>query len=214
MEKINLTIETKSNLFIGGMPKRFEIGGVDMETVTDYKGQPIIPASSLKGMLRKIAKEMEGKDEKAKQIGEAYKKYLGKLQAEHKELRASRFHSEIAKASVESLFGIQGFNDTPKLIFKDLELKEEVAKWYSIDSKNKIEMNKKQIGANPRTYKTVRPGLVFRGEIILYRMEVLPVKGIKEFIKRALTQFNGGVYRLGNSKSRGYGYVEVHFDEE
>lgn len=229
MEKIKFKMTTKSNLCIGGVPKMFEIGGVDMETVTDYNGQPIIPASSLKGVLRRIIKEMDSQEETAKAIAEAYQKYLKKLKEETLKLLASgeykleqerisamekRFNYEITNASTEHLFGIQGFNDTPKLIFHDLKLKNAVKDWYSLDSKNKIEFIKKNTVANPRTYKTVRPGITFCGEIILHRMELLQVNGVAEFIKRALMHFNDGIYRLGNSGSRGYGYVEVKFDEE
>ena len=33
--------------------------------------------------------------------------------------------------------------------------------------------------------------------------------GIEEFIKSAVLEFNGGIYRLGNSGSRGYGRIET-----
>ena len=44
---------------------------------------------------------------------------------------------------------------------------------------------------------------------MLYRMELLEIDGIEEFIKSAVLEFNGGIYRLGNSGSRGYGRIET-----
>lgn len=205
----------------------FEIGGVDMETTTDHCGQPIIPASSLKGVLRRMTKEKKDKDETAKAIAKAYQVLLIKYRNENEKRLTSgqyelepertaamkkRFETEIEKASVENLFGIQGFHDTPKLLFQDLKLKKCMDDWYSLDSKNKIELNGLEISANPRSYKTVRPGITFHGEIILHQIEILQVRGIGEFIKNVLLQFNDGSYRLGNSGSRGYGHIEVSFD--
>ena len=51
---LKIHIKTLSNLFIGGAPKSFEIGGIDQWTAADEDGFPYIPASSLKGALRAI----------------------------------------------------------------------------------------------------------------------------------------------------------------
>ena len=51
---IKIRIKTLSNLFIGGTPMPFEIGGIDQWTAVDGEGFPCIPASSLKGALRAI----------------------------------------------------------------------------------------------------------------------------------------------------------------
>ena len=37
-DSINIKIQTQSNLFIGGMPTPFEIGGIDQQTATDQEG--------------------------------------------------------------------------------------------------------------------------------------------------------------------------------
>ena len=39
-------------------------------------------------------------------------------------------------------------------------------------------------------------------------------KEIKEFIKEVVLRFNDGIYRLGNSGSRGYGKIQVEVIEE
>ena len=53
INRVNLICETKSNLFIGGMNETFEIGGIDMYTVT-RDNKPYIPGSSLKGVFRNM----------------------------------------------------------------------------------------------------------------------------------------------------------------
>lgn len=249
--KISVNVTTKSNLFIGGSPATFEIGGVDLFTVTNAKGLPYIPGSSLKGVMRHMVRELlsgnpsEQPDDElhvlANEISQWYKDYLQKVALvqeeqlkqlkdtdnERKERAVKRMQDVIDRVSAEYLFGIEGFNDTPKLLFHDLEVvsAESVADrdaLFSIDTKNKIEdvkiKNGEHIVANPRTYRVVRPGVTFVGDIILYRFELLgdasKQQKIIEFIERLLLQFNEGIYRLGNSGSRGYGRVQVDIVKE
>lgn len=248
--KISVNVTTKSNLFIGGSPATFEIGGVDLFTVTNAKGLPYIPGSSLKGVMRHMVRELisgnpsEQPDDElhvlANEISQWYKDYLQKvalvqeeqltrlkIEDERKERAVRRMQDAIDRASAEYLFGIEGFNDTPKLLFNDLLVvsAESVADrdaLFSVDTKNKIEdvtiKNREHIVANPRSYRVVRPGVTFVGDIILYRFELLgdasKQQKIIEFIERLLLQFNEGIYRLGNSGSRGYGRVQVDIVKE
>ncbi|RAI89592.1 CRISPR-associated protein Csm3 [Paenibacillus pabuli] len=231
--EISINVTTRSNLFIGGSPTTFEIGGVDLFTVTDSNGMPYIPASSLKGTLRQIVRDMFTQHSSSTLIAEAYRCYLEKLRDNNSieckkynieqdriDRMAKRYETVIQKASAEYLFGIEGFNDTPKLLFNDLILVDHKAALdhlFSIDSKNSIETTTEEgvpiVTANPRTYRTVRPGVSFEGDIQLYHVEKLSEMSIKSYIKQfivdALDQFNSGIYRLGNSGSRGYGRVEV-----
>ena len=71
---LKIHIKTLSNLFIGGAPKSFEIGGIDQWTAADEDGFPCIPASSLKGALRAIVSR--DTSEKAAEITEWYREYL------------------------------------------------------------------------------------------------------------------------------------------
>jgi len=230
MDKISIKITTKSNLFIGGAPTTFEIGGIDLSTITDYEGYPYIPASSFKGTLRNIVRELieSGDNSICKEIKGAYIDYLINLKEENikkinKKFENSdisrgmevKYNKEIDNASAEFLFGIEGLNNTPKLIFNDLVIVDRNTKdLFSIDSKNSIDYgsNKSEkISALPRTYKTVRPGVTFSGDILFYNMKSLnlDINTIKEFIESAIKEFNEGIYRLGNSGSRGYGRVSV-----
>ena len=229
MERIDIKITTKTNLFIGDTPSTFEIGGIDAVTKTNYQGLPVIPASSFKGVLKRIIRDMAVPgNQQASKIENAYREYLNKLWQENESRikiisesveeerlnkMADRFRLAIENASVEYIFGIMGFNDTPKLIFGDFVPLEEVAKesYFSIDSKNTIMDSAvdKGIRSLPRIYKTVRPEITFYGNVLLHRMELLEMEGIEEFIKSAILEFNGGIYRLGNSGSRGYGRIET-----
>lgn len=231
MEKLNLRITTKSNVFIGGSPATFEIGGIDMYTITDYKGNPYIPASTFKGKLRTIIHDMiqEG-DPECNQIKEAYLAYLKQIfeksspekikkvdDTRYKhllEIREKRFQ----EASAEYLFGIDGFNRTPKLMFSDFIIEPHAyADPFSIDSKNSIkDEGDGKITSNPRIYQTIRPGISFHGEILFYQMEQLqiPLDIIQEVVKRAVLRFNDDIYRIGNSGSRGYGKIEIEVLKE
>ena len=228
MQRIKIKIETLSNLFIGGLPRTFEIGGIDQYTITDYNDLPIIPASSWKGALRNIIRNMErAEDCEVLKIKEGYRRYFVELKKKNqnkeilskvKEESIKNMNSQLDKmiegVSAEYLFGIQGFNLTPKLIFNDFHMNNCTSDWYSIDVKNSIEYVDNQIISNPRSYKTVRSGVEFKGEILLWDIEKLHVEGIKEFMGSVILKFNEGKYRLGNSGSRGYGRVQVKIESE
>lgn len=231
LDYISFTITTRSNLFIGGTPQMFEIGGVDLYTVTDFLGKPYIPASSWKGALRTVVHDLvhEGPSHpEAEEIGKSYENYLCNLkeqnmkQAESKGIEQeridrmqNRFDELISHASAEYLFGMEGFNRSPKLIFHDLQLSSPIVgtvdSLFSIDSKNTIEIGKENVSAKPRSYKTVRPGVSFTGMIDFYLFHELQIQKetVKSFITDAMEQFNQGTYRLGNSGSRGYGKIKV-----
>ena len=203
MKTLTVTIDTLSNLYIGGMPKAFEIGGIDMQTVTQG-GQPYIPASSFKGGLRDICKDYPNKE-----IEEIYKDYNIPPQIK----------CETAKHLF--IFGIQGVNRSPKILLTDFSLITDTKDYFSIDSKNSIEEKSGTLISNPRTYQVARSGLSFRGELILNfdslskneeeieRIETI----VKGYIQEMCAKFSKGVYRIGNSKSRGYGHITVKVSE-
>lgn len=233
IEKLTIQVTTLSNLFIGGSPAAFEIGGIDLFTVTNFQGRPYIPASSIKGTLRSIIKER--KDLIGSQvIGEAYQKYLSALRAENikrlqdmnideeRKISVEKRFEELGQATSEFLFGMEGFNRSPKLLFNDLkviDVREHVEDYFSIDSKNSIEQisnPEEKLAAIPRIYKTVRPGVIFQGDILFYQLDQLNIEHaqVRDYVVRALEQLNTGIYRLGNSGSRGYGRVRVEIIQE
>lgn len=228
---ITIKIKTLSNLYIGGMPAPFEIGGIDQRTVVDQEGFPCIPGSSLKGTLRTMVREDQST--MAEEIGAMFKSYLDKEKRENwpkimemvqeEEARArikERYQKAIEQASAEYLFGIEGFNGTPKLLFNDLLLCEEFRKkqtCFSIDMKNSIDANGEAPASNPRTYQTARSNLEFVGEIGFYKINSLGEQAeelCRKYVLYNLKKFDEGFYRLGNSKSRGYGKVKLQPDKE
>ena len=199
MKTLSVTVTTLSSLYIGGMPKGFEIGGIDMQTATQNE-KPYIPASSFKGALRDICR-----DNPRTCVSELYKDYEQSKQIEE----------ETPKHLF--LFGIQGVNRSPKIIFTDLALTEATENCFSIESKNSITEGEGCLESNPRTYRVARSGLIFEGQMYLNFDELKrspedtksPQEIVEEYLVEMCNKFAEGVYRIGNSKSRGYGHVDV-----
>lgn len=225
-ELIKLKIKTLSNLFIGGAPAPFEIGGVDMYTIVDANMRPYIPASSFKGALRAIIHE--NTDEVSKEIAALYRKYLEVERASNKarieglikeresfDRTMERYDKVIQASNAEYLFGVEDFNNTPKLVFTDFWLPDNFQNskdYFSIDAKNSIAETAERPASDPRIYKAARNGLVFTGEILFSRIELLGENALdlcRKYLIDNVTKFNDGIHRLGNSKSRGYGKIEV-----
>ena len=128
-----------------------------------------------------------------------------------------RYTEAIDAASACYLFGIREFNNTPKLLFNDLRLREEcrdLKKCFSIDAKTSIDCSGTEPKSNPRTYKAVRKGMEFDGEIEFYHFDEEICQKCKKYLIQNLEKFNDGIYRLGGSKSRGYGKIHVSILED
>ena len=136
---------------------------------------------------------------------------------EEKERIEKRYTEAIDAASACYLFGIREFNNTPKLLFNDLRLREEcrdLKKCFSIDAKTSIDCSGTEPKSNPRTYKAVRKGMEFDGEIEFYHFDEEICQKCKKYLIQNLEKFNDGIYRLGGSKSRGYGKIHVSILED
>lgn len=226
---LKIRIKALSNLFIGGTPRSFEIGGIDQWTAVDDEGFPCIPASSLKGALRAVVQKDSSKEAKEiagwyadrlRQEKESAKQQISTYLNKNKDMKEmmdrleERYTNAAEYASPVYLFGIREFNDTPKLLFNDLRLADEyrdMGKCFSIDAKTSIDSNGTEPKSNPRTYKAVKVGMEFEGVIDFYGFEGEEDFALKcsAYIAENLKKFNDGVYRLGNSKSRGYGKICV-----
>ena len=228
INRINLICETKSNLFIGGMNETFEIGGIDMYTIT-RDGMPYIPGSSIKGVFRNMFKEVyntcelvekifsEYFDEEIKKIDNVLNEIKDNnenIENKHlleEKLNKSKNNIENLKGNikVENVFGMSGLNSHPRLIFSDFEIFENNNEdYFSIDAKNKIKCKENEIESIPRIYKTVRKGVKFTGNISLEKIPKKFRNELYNIIINSLDSFNNGNYRIGNSQSRGYGLVE------
>ena len=223
MRKIKVKIETKSNCLIGNHTQSFSIGGVDQCTTVDNDGKPLIQASAFKGSTRFIVKS-EGSDmEETKKF---YKNYLedllkkyekrkleNNLNSQNLEEIINKIKECINNLKPEYLFGIEGINTTPRLYFSDLKVvdgRKNTEEYFIIDSKTAILEDGDEVVSNPRTYKAIRPGVKFKGEIILRDFKnFVDIKKIAAELVEKLELFNDGYYRMGNSKSRGYGKISI-----
>lgn len=206
--KLKIEVETMSGLYIGGIPQGYSLGGVDMITATQ-NDVPYIPGSSFKGALREICR-----DHANDKIVAIYDKYLDKLPGVNKD--------EVIGTGIPMhlyVFGIQGINRSPKLVFSDLTLPNDFQKkmpmLFSRESKNTITEADGKIAANPRTYKVAASGLTFIGYAWSRGFaDTQQAETVCNYIINMAKKFNNGEYRLGNSKSRGYGHVEVKITVE
>lgn len=231
---IKLRITTQSNVLMGGADSSFEIGGVDQSTVVNIDGEPYIPASAFKGMVRKIMNDFKNSNE-GQCVNGILKKYLevtkknllGELDKKANDNKNNNekikkieelkktvdkiYSAEIKKLTPAEILGIQNIQQVPKVIFTDFEMKKGQNNVFSIDNKNSIEEDGINIKSNPRTYRTIRKGIIFEGEIYFYDFDKFgeDLDKIVDYIQEMLLKFNEGVYRIGNSKSRGYGKIKV-----
>lgn len=103
------------------------------------------------------------------------------------------------------------------MLFNDLRLREEcrdLKKCFSIDAKTSIDCSGTEPKSNPRIYKAVRKGMEFEGEIEFYHFDEEICQKCKRYLIQNLEKFNDGIYRLGGSKSRGYGKIHVSILED
>ena len=216
MDQINLSIETKANLLIGGVEQEFEIGGVDLSTVMNVLREPVINASTFKGIYRKILEDRDGHELSIKVL-EILRKYFESMKAEVIRQSADKVKAEekwnkiMDNLKASQILGISGVNGMPKVLFTDFLPVPGQNDYFSIDTKNRIEEDGDNISSRPRTYKCIRPGITFKGRIDFYQFQKYDDQEqiIKKYLEEALSEFNEGIYRLGNSKSRGYGLIRV-----
>lgn len=233
MEKLKIEITTKSNCLIGNQTESFSVGGVDQGTTIDENGYPMIPGSAIKGALRTIVRENNGELENIKQFyNEVFKEIDVDFDANIKFFEESgkdkqakivkKLKNDLGlywtkdkeKVRAEYIFGVEGFNELPKLYFSDFRVikdqnKQTKEDYFLIDSKTSIKEENGDLISNPRTYKVVKPEVKFEGEIYFKGFKNEDIEEIKEEIISMLNKFNNNLYFIGNSKSRGYGRIEV-----
>ena len=189
---------------------------------------PIIHGSSFKGALRNIVREKEKEEGKMIEtkkyvkllIEETLKKYENISKTEKIDKMLSNLEEKAKNSKAEYIFGMEGLNGMPRLFcsdFRVLEGKDEQENdYFLIETKNNLEEKDGEIFSNPRTYRAVKPGIMFKGVIRFQnplfkgsKEELEEIDKIKEELKEAIMEFNSGFYGIGNSKSRGYGQIEV-----
>ena len=232
MLEIKIKLTTMSSCLIGNQTESFSVGGIDQSTTVDENGNPIIHGSAFKGAFRNIVREREKMSEKMTATTKDYvklliEKTLTKYQAISEEEKTEKINKMLANLEekaknpkAEYIFGMEGINGMPRLFCSDFRVPIDQSKskedYFLIETKNSLEEKEGEIFSNPRTYKVVKPGVVFVGTIQFYNPffeksedEAKKLKSMENELKEALKVFNDGIYGIGNSKSRGYGQVQV-----
>ena len=232
MFEIEIKLKTKSSCLIGNQTESFSVGGVDQATTIDENGKPVIHGSSFKGALRNIVREKEKEEGKMIEtkkyvkllIEETLKKYENISKTEKIDKMLSNLEEKAKNSKAEYIFGMEGLNGMPRLFcsdFRVLEGKDEQENdYFLIETKNLLEEKNGEIFSKPRTYRVVKPGIVFEGAIrfknpffVLSEEKSKEIGEIKKELEEALLEFNTGFYGIGNSKSRGYGQIKIEILE-
>lgn len=228
MFEIKIKITTVSNCLIGNQTESFSVGGVDQFTTIDENKKPIIHGSAFKGAFRNIVREREKQEYKMREtkwyvkslIEETLKKYDDIPKTEKIETMLSNLAEKAQNPKAEYIFGMEGLNGMPRLYCSDFRIAESEQRlendYFSIDTKNNLEEKNGEIRSKPRTYRVIKPGIVFEGRIRFQNPffkdspeESKRIAEIKKELIEAVLEFNSGFYGIGNSKSRGYGQINV-----
>lgn len=240
MDLIKFKLITESNCLIGNQTTPFSTGGVDQSTLVDNSGYPMISGSAFKGALRNIYRENRSEfSETKKYIQEVFSEIVLKYNALISEFEndnktnqdkieqlkniVEKIKLKQAKDMPEYIFGIEELNNTPKLCFSDIKIKdkrEDMRKYFIVDMKNTIEEKDGKLESRPRTYKCIRPGVEFQG-VIRFNESGFSSDELKKLkkqmladVEKALLLFNDGFYGIGNSKSRGYGNIKITIEKQ
>jgi len=233
MFDIKIELKTVSNCLIGNQTESFSVGGVDQSTTIDENEKPIIHGSAFKGALRNIVREIEKEESKfikTKEyvksfIEETLKKYEDIPKTEKIDKILSNLKEKAENVKAEYIFGIEGLNGMPRLFCSDFRIKDKQKDnkkdgYFLIETKNLLEEKNGEIFSKPRTYRVVKPGIVFEGAIrfknpffVVSEEKSKEIGEIKKELEEALLEFNNGFYGIGNSKSRGYGQIKIEILE-
>lgn len=224
MFEIKMKLTTKSSCLIGNQTDSFSIGGIDQSTAIDGNKKPIIHGSSFKGAFRNIVRENDSKMPKTK---EYIKKLLEDLSSKYSQINKSERTEKIEKLikkienytnnpKAEYIFGIEALNGMPRVFCTDFILSKDnkIEDYFLIETKTSLEEKNGEIISRPRTYKVIKPEVVFEGSIHFKNNYVSPqnvdLSDVKKELEDILSKFNDGFYGIGNSKSRGYGLIEIN----
>ena len=223
MFEIKIKIITKSSCLIGNQTESFSVGGVDQATTVDEKARPIIQGSAFKGALRNIVREHGGEMPNTKNyVTLILQRLLEKYQSipkieENKKIKKMmeniKNYSKNPKA--EYIFGMEGLNNMPRVFCSDFCVVDErnSKEYFAIETKNSLEEKEGEIISKPRTYQVVRPAVIYDGrhhfQDLYFIQEKKELDEVKKELIQAIKFFNSGFYGIGNSKSRGYGMIEV-----
>lgn len=206
-EKITLkgTITTHTGLHIGGAKTSMDIGGLDLPVIKTPKGVPYIPGSSLKGKIRSLLAKTEGSMD-IKHDSNILRKMFGGIEVKNEQRQVIKPQEITRLIFRDAYFDEQAFaKDFPKGQVK-LE-----TDFTEIKTENTIKRTK-GTAENPRTIERVPAGAIFHFEIVLDKYDEAEAKEILKKLNEGIKLLNEDY--LGGSGTRGYGKVEMKFDEE
>lgn len=197
--KLEVTLKLVSGLYIGGTDNGFDIGGADSNVIKNpLTKEPYIPGSSMKGKLKSL------------------------LKYHHGELNEKNDDFIFSDDTIKNIFEpVEDSNvSITRAIFRDFTLTKESVKelqtylglgaFTEIKAENSIDIIKGK-AANPRFIERVPAGAIFEGEIVLNVFEGDKKEKMMETIKESLKLLESNY--LGGSGTRGYGRVEISFDD-
>ena len=195
------TITLKTGLHIGGTNTALNIGGPDNFVVRNpLNKKPYIPGSSLKGKLRSLLELRYG------EIGEG----------------GGACEKPYSKSG--SLFGVSADkknknSHASRLIIRDAEMRiddrmEELFKNTDLlytESKTEANIDRVTSAANPRTYERVPAGAEFEVNMVLNIFDTDDEAKLKRLLEESIALLHDDY--LGGSGSRGYGQVELKWND-
>jgi len=198
-------IRCRSNLHIGGTKDDIEIGGIDSPVIREpVSRRPYIPGSSLKGKLRSLLEKSEGKIEHDGSVHSCRDsnclicKVFGPGKSKDNVVGPTRIIVRDAFLTEASA----------QMLREKLELGDNFT-----SSKQEVVINRKTwsaAGAGARTMEFVPPGAEFKFSIMVRSFSGEDVKPFSDFIKKGLALLEKDY--LGGSGSRGYGKVEIIYE--
>lgn len=189
----------KTGLHIGGGNSTLEIGGIDNSVIKNYKGQPFIPGSSIKGKMRSLTELALGKGNgKPCDCGNCVVCKIYGTGANNKSEQALPTRIIVRDSFLKPDIEKKMINKQDE--FKDLELNYTESKW-----ENNIDRLTSK--ATPRVIERVPEDTIFETEIVYTVFDSDDEKNLK-------TVIDGLKYLeddyLGANGTRGYGKIRFN----
>ena len=210
---ISGSIEAKTGLHIGGSDVGLSIGGADSPVIRDpITNVPYIPGSSIKGKMRSLLEKVTPGIEYNKKVGNA-------------RIHQCQVEKEEDVCLLCRLFGLpaeeKNANTPQRLIVRDAMMNSE---WVDklLKSKNtdmpytevktEVVIDRVTSAATPRQIERVPAGAVFGLEMILNIYDGDNEAELRNLVEEGRRLVNDDY--LGGSGTRGYGKVEVTFNQQ
>lgn len=180
-------IEVKTGLHVGGSKETLDIGGMDNPIIRDRRGKIYIPGSSLKGKIRNLLENVDGRRDKDGNI------------------KTDGTPCECGDCPICKIFGPHSskkIKEPARIIVRDAYIEEKT------ETEDKIENTIDRVkgtALNPRHTERVPAGSIFSFEIVFNVYSREDKKLFEKFVEGMKLLEDD---YLGGSGSRGYGKIE------